>query len=302
MRHAVFGIGLFALPTLFAGPEPIADVKDYSKEPPPIEKSWCETPPPWEVRIALPGWGSKLSGDFGVKGIVAPLDISFDTLLRHLDQVPIVASAYARYGRWEIFGDGQWLKLKVDVTLPGLLFTNASLDMGNAFWEGFLGYRVINCDNASLSLYAGARYNYYSGDLDIENNNDPRFPIIRQLLGIPNSLKVSASTDWVDPVVGVGGRMHVYKAVSLWANGDIGGFDANSGSAFRLGRTGGRPALVPASSSDWSYQAQGGIEIKLTRSIYSQIGWRYLKYDYKINGFVNETDLNGPFIQTGISF
>jgi opacity protein-like surface antigen len=302
IQHAVFGIGLFVLPTLFAGPEPIADVKDYSKEPPPIEKSWCETPPSWEVRIALPGWISNLSGDFGVKGIVAPLDIGFDTLLKHLEHVPIVLSAYARYGRWEIFGDGEWIQLHDSVTLPGLLFTNADLGLGYAFWEGFLGYRVINCDNASLSLYAGARYNYYSGDLDIENNNDPRFPIIRQLLGIPNNLKVSASTDWVDPVVGVGGHIRLYKALSFWANGDVGGFDANSGSAFKLRRQGRRPVLESASSSDWSYQAQGGIEIQLTHSIYSQIGWRYLKYDYKINGFVNETDLNGPFIQTGINF
>jgi hypothetical protein len=264
-------------------PEPIADSKDYSKETPPVE-SWCQTPPSWEIRIALPGWGSALSGDFGVKGIVAPLDVSFDTLLRHLDTIPLVLSAYARYQRWEIFGDGEYVQAHVSATLPGLLFTNADLGIKYAFWEGFVGY------------------NYYSGDFRIENSNDPRFPIIRHLLGIPDSLRASGSIDWVDPVVGLGGRVHVWKPISLWANGDVGGFDANSGSAFALGHHGRTPVLTSTSSSDWSYQAQGGIEIQMTRRIFSQIGWRYLKYDYKINGFVNETDLNGPFMQTGINF
>ena len=34
----------------------VTDSKDYSKEAPPIEKSWCETPPPFELRIGLPAW------------------------------------------------------------------------------------------------------------------------------------------------------------------------------------------------------------------------------------------------------
>ena len=54
---------------LFGGTEPIAtDEKDYSKEVP-VEKSWCETPSLWEVRIGLPGWLAGVSGDSGVKGV-----------------------------------------------------------------------------------------------------------------------------------------------------------------------------------------------------------------------------------------
>jgi opacity protein-like surface antigen len=57
-----------------------------------------------------------------------------------------------------------------------------------------------------------------------------------------------------------------------------------------------------SSGSDWSYQVQGGIEIQVTRWMWSQIGWRYLKYDYAVGGFTNKTALNGPFVQTGINF
>jgi hypothetical protein len=283
---------------VLAGPEPY----DTSKEAPPPPVSWCETPPPLEIRIGIPGWISKLEGDFGVKGIVAPLDVSFDELLRHMDAIPVVLSAYVRYHRWEFFGDGEYVQFGTSARLPGLLFTNADIGVKYAFVEGFVGYRLIDCEKASLSLYAGARYNYYSGDLQIANNRDPRFPILRRLLGIPNSRQVSGSTDWVDPVVGLGGRVRIWKPISFWANGDVGGFDANSDSAFEVQRQGRTFVKTTVSGSDWSYQVQGGIEIQLTRWMWTQIGWRYLKYDYQVGGFTNKTSLNGPFVQTGINF
>ena len=92
--------------------------------------------------------------------------------------------------------------------------------------------------------------------------------------------------------------MHVWKPISLWANGDVGGFDANSSSAFELTRKG----RVSKSSSDWSYQVQGGVEFQVTRWMWSQIGWRYLKNDYASGGFLDETGFNGPFINTGLNF
>ena len=292
---------LSLVPHLFAGSEPASDSKD-SKETPIVQKSSCETPDPWEIRLGLPGFISRLTGDFGVKGVVAPLDLGFDTLFHHLDAVPIALSASVRYNRWEFFADGEYIQLSDSVQLPGLLFTNADLGLDYAFWEGFVGYRLINCSKGSLTLYAGARYTYYSGDFRIDNNADPRFPVLRELLGIPESREVSGTEDWVDPVVGIGGRVQVAKAVTLYANGDVGGFDVNSGDAFKLTNQAGTPALVSTDSSDWSYQFQGGVEIQWSRSIWTQIGWRYLKYDYVIGGFVNKTDLNGPFVQAGIRF
>jgi hypothetical protein len=44
---------------------------------------------------------------------------------------------------------------------------------------------------------------------------------------------------------------------------------------------------------------QGGLEIQVTPWMWSQLEWRYLKYDYVSGGFSNKTDLNGPFIQFG---
>ena len=107
---------------LFAGPEPLAtDGKDYSKEVVPVKKSWCEAPPPWEIRIGVPGWLAGVSGDSGVMGLVDSADVTFSQIFRNLTHVPIVLSADLRYQRWELFGDGQYMEVSSSATLPGLL-------------------------------------------------------------------------------------------------------------------------------------------------------------------------------------
>ena len=142
------------------------------------------------------------------------------------------------------------------------------------------------------------------GDLSIFDNGDARLVRLRELLGIRKKLDFSDSTGWVDPVLGARGKVKIWRATSLYAEGDVGGFDANSGSAFELHREGRRNdcAKTPIDSSDWSYQVQGGLEFQMSRWFWAQVGWRYLKYDYVQGGFTNKTALNGPFVQGGVNF
>jgi len=44
------------------------------------------------------------------------------------------------------------------------------------------------------------------------------------------------------------------------------------------------------------------LEFQLTRQIWTQVGWRYMKYDYRKNGFLDQNELNGLFLQTGMNF
>jgi opacity protein-like surface antigen len=298
VARAVFATIILSTPILYAG-----SGYDISKEaPPPPPQPWCETPPTLEIRIGVPGWLAGLSGDVGVKGVVSDIDIGFEQIFRHLTHVPLALSADVRYRRWEFFGDGQYMEVGDSATLPGLLFTNANAHVKYGLGEAFVGYRLINCDKASLSLFAGARYTYLEGDLSIFNNGDARLVILRRLLGIRNKLDFSASTDWVDPVIGARGKVKIWKATSLYAEGDVGGFDANSGSAFEIHREGRTIVRESVDSSDWSYQVQGGLEFQLSRWFSTQVGWRYMKYDFVKSGFTNKLDLNGPFVQGAINF
>ena len=298
VAKALFATIILSTPVLFAG-----SGYDISKEtPPPPPQSWCQTPPTLEIRIGVPGWMAGVSGNSGVKGVVTSPDVSFDQILTHLTHVPLALSVDLRYQRWEFFGDGIYMDVGASATLPGLLFTNANIHLQTGLAEGFVGYRVINCDKASLSLFAGARYSYQGGDLSIFDNGDARLVRLRELLGIRKKLDFSDSTGWVDPVIGARGKVKIWRATSLYAEADVGGFDANSGSAFEIQREGRTIAREPVDSSDWSYQVQGGLEFQISRWFWAQVGWRYLKYDYKQEGFTNKTALNGPQIQGGINF
>ena len=298
VARAVFATIILSAPVLLAGPE-----YDVSKEtPPPPLQPWCETPPTLEIRIGAPGWLAGVSGNSGIKGVVTSPDVSFDQILTHLTHVPLVLSVDVRYQRWEFFGDGLYMEVGASAGLPGLLFTNADIHLKTGLAEGFVGYRVINCDKATLSLFAGARYSYQGGDLSISNNGDARLVILRRLLGIRNRLDFSDSTAWVDPVIGARGKVKIWRATSLYAEADVGGFDANSGSAFEIEREGRTIAREPVDSSDWSYQVQGGLEFQISRWFWLQAGWRYLKYDYNQGGFTNKTELSGPQVQGGINF
>jgi opacity protein-like surface antigen len=288
---------------VFGGPEPLsADGKDYSKEVVPVEKSWCETPSLWEIRIGAPGWLAGISGDSGVKGLEASSDVKFTQLLKHLTHFPIALSINARYQRWEFWVDGQYIEVGTSATLPGLLFTDANVHLKNALAEGFVGYRVINCDNTNLTLFAGARWTYLEGDLSIFDNGDARLAILRELLGIRKRLDFSDSIGWVDPVVGMRGRVRIWKATKIFAEGDVGGFNANADTAYELQREGRTIVRKSIDSNDWSYQLAGGLEFQLTRNIWTQVGWRYMKYNFTKNGFTDKNALNGPFLQTGVNF
>jgi len=298
LARAVFATIVLSTPALFAGSE-----YDISKETPPAPpQPWCETPETLEIRIGAPGWLAGVSGDVGVKGVVSDVDVRFDQMFRHLTHVPIALAADIRYRRWEFFGDGQYLEVGDSATLPGLLFTDANVHLKVGGAGGFFGYRLINCDKAWLTLFAGARYTYMEGDLSIFNNGDARLVILRRLLGIRNKLDFSDSTGWVDPVIGTRGKVKIWRATSLYAEADVGGFDANSSSAFEIEREGRTIAREPVDSSDWSYQVQGGLEFQISRSFWAQVGWRYLKYDYNQGGFTNKTALSGPQVEGGINF
>ena len=60
-----------------------------------------------------------------------------------------------------------------------------------------------------------------------------------------------SATSWLSPIRLIRVDPVIWKATSLYAEGDVGGFDANSGSAFEIHREGRTIAREPVESSDW---------------------------------------------------
>jgi hypothetical protein len=234
----------------------------------------------WEVRIGIPGWVPTISGDYQIRGVTSSVDLNTLDSIDSIDAI-FVMSLYVRYDRWEFSADGFYVKVSDDVTLPGLLFTQADLTLKSGFAQGFVGYRLINNSKGYFSVFAGARYTYVGGDLQAFDNGDPRFPILRLALGIPSNLRVSGSKSFVDPVVGVSGKVHVWKPISLYGKVDVGGFGVNEGT---------------------SYAINAGAEFQITHFLWLQTGWTYFKNDVSSGGFSNSTEMSGPLIQFGLNF
>src|SRR6476661_10542252 len=69
---------------------------------------------------------------------------------------------------------------------------------------------------AGADLFNRTCFNYPTlGDLSIIDNGDARLVRLRELLGIRRRLDFSDSIDWVDPVIGLRGRVKIWKATKI---------------------------------------------------------------------------------------
>ncbi len=84
-----------------------------------------------------------------------------------------------------------------------------------------------------------------------------------------------------DPYVGLYGRYNFNKTYYTAVRGQIGGFGVGA---------------------DLMWQVEGVIGINLTRSIFTEIGYRALGVDYEDNGLLFDAVMHGPQITTGITF
>ncbi len=92
---------------------------------------------------------------------------------------------------------------------------------------------------------------------------------------------VSLTEYWADPYIGVGGRYNLSKAFYVTGKADVGGFDVGS--------------IV-------TVQAYGALGCHVTRSIYSELGFRYLYDDYDSGGYLYKVSTYGPQFTAGIEF
>jgi hypothetical protein len=86
---------------------------------------------------------------------------------------------------------------------------------------------------------------------------------------------------WFDPYVGLRGRYNFNKTYYTGVRGEIGGFGVGA---------------------DLMWEVEAVVGINLTRSIFTEIGYRALGGNFEENDFRFETVMHGPQITTGITF
>ena len=114
--------------------------------------------------------------------------------------------------------------------------------------------------------------------------NAAKLQIADQLASALNSkLDRSISRDdyWFDPYVGLRTRYNFNKTFYTAVRGEIGGFDVGA---------------------DLMWEVEAALGINLTRSIFTEIGYRALGSDFEDNNFRFDTVMHGPQITTGLTF
>ena len=102
-------------------------------------------------------------------------------------------------------------------------------------------------------------------------------------LRLDKSLSQTLSKDdyWFDPYVGLRGRYNFNKTYYTGARGEIGGFGVGA---------------------DLMWEVETVVGINLTRSIFTEIGYRALGGNFEDRDFRFDVVLHGPQITTGITF
>jgi hypothetical protein len=95
------------------------------------------------------------------------------------------------------------------------------------------------------------------------------------------SQTISRDDGWFDPYLGLHTRYNFNKTFYTAVRGEVGGFGVGA---------------------DLMWQVEGVLGINVTRSIFSEIGYRALAADFKNDSFTFDLVLHGPQITTGITF
>ena len=294
----------------------------------------------WHFNVGMPGWLAFISGDIGLHGATSNVGVDFGQIITHAAGIASI-SADVRKGRWGVYGDLLYMSLSAGIYGDGLV-KKANLTVDSYIADAEVYYRVWESPSGWLDLRAGARYtnsftrleltsadskiNQAAAQLVAAANQDLRDLLERLIhgaldpnrppipfppLGQDEKLRllrfiIDARRDpvtaqqrittilktqlnrghglteyWTDPYIGIGGRYKLSKAFYVTGKVDVGGFDVNS--------------IV-------TVQAYAALGCHVTRSIYSELGFRYLYDDYDNGGYSYKVSTYGPQFTAGMEF
>lgn len=224
----------------------------------------------WSFNISPYVWAASLKGSVAPfpRAPTADVDVSFKDIFQNLDIAGMVY-AEARYQRFAAYTDLVYTSVSADAETPfGILFDD--IDAENEIFIGTFGgsYRVIDTENATLALLAGARV--WSVDTEVRLEG-----------GLLPDQKFQSDESWVDPVIGLHGLYRFDNGIFVTALSHVGGFGVGS---------------------DLTWDAFGALGYQFNDSISAIAGYRHLEVDYEHGGFVFDVELSGPVIGMTIRF
>jgi hypothetical protein len=221
---------------------------------------------PWRFNVALYGWAPSINAGLTTGG---DLDISLEDILDNLDGTLMFAGG-VRKGKWALYSDLLYLNLEADNSL-GRINADSELTVWISHISG--SYTMIQNDDFSLDVLAGARYLYLDIDLDLD--------IERKRKGdLPIDIEKSGNA-W-NAIAGIRGHIELPKN---WYSTYY--FDAGTG------------------DSHFTWQAMGGVGYEFEKfDVFA--GYRYLKWNFhKDDDFgkvLKDLEIKGPYMGVKLFF
>lgn len=226
----------------------------------------------WHFFVAPYLWGSGMKGTVGVNDVVSvPIDLSFGDVLENLD-VALLTRFEGRRNRFGFGVDVSYMNLGADVTGPVGGQLGLGADVRSLTVEGIATWRVVNVDTSGsfVDVLAGVRYMENKAGLAAERDGE-------EIAGTERAL------DWVDGLAGARFRLGLGEKFGLHGRTDFAGL-----------------------GSDFTWNAQGGLEFLFARRWKTGAGYRYLDVDYDagegLDRRIWKITYQGPYAFVGYSW
>lgn len=218
----------------------------------------------WQFAAELYLWYASIGGSAGQEG---DLRIDADDLIDGLN-LAFMGNIAMRKNRWGFMLDALYLNASDNQNiLTRSAGVNLNVELDGWVVNPMLGYLVVDSDNFSMNVVAGARYLDLSTDVDLRNA-DPSAASFNQRLSGSGSI-------W-DAMIGVRGEVLLNANWFIPYHLDIG-----------------------AGDSDFTWQAFGGLGYRFER-FDILAGYRYLSWEFEDTAALDDLNLSG--VGVGVKF
>jgi opacity protein-like surface antigen len=226
----------------------------------------CAHAQDWSGAVTLYGWIPGITGESKGRDGEPRIDVPGPDVLDALQFAFFLAGEVRRDDYGALF-DLAYADLDFDAQIDRPVRIDGDLE-NKLYFASLAGFwRAYDDNDRIVDLYAGARLMGTEVDFGLD---------IGSLAG-----ERSVTENWVDPILGVRGRMPLSERFSVSGRADFGGFGVGS---------------------ELTWQAYGGLNYDFSQSFSGTLGYRYMSIDYASDDLSLDINLHGPVIGLTYTF
>ena len=224
----------------------------------------AKTSSDWGFQVTPYLWLAGMGGTITTaSGRSASFSQSFSDIFNNLN-AGVMLLGEARYQRWHLLADFDYVKLTTDASRSGPILGQPSVETKEFLGTLDGGYRIVDSDAFKLDGLVGVRVISIANTLSFS--------------AIPQSS--SSSQTWADPLIGARAILPIGSGFFANAYGDVGG----------------------GPDGDLTWQLYGGLGYDFNQTVSAYVGYRYLSINHDVNNLTFDISQQGPLLGVGIRF